>query len=304
MKKIGIVSCDKWQEKINEDINLKIALKSIGLDAEIISWQKSTSLEDYDLLILRSVWGYQNDYNNFKNWLLEIKKKRINLVNSPDIVLTNILKNKQFEILRMNNIDCIDTYFLEKEDFNSKNLKLILNGVLHNIPSVIKPTISGSGENTFLVNPMDKDKNLPNIIFQEDIIKKYHSILANNSDCSIMLQPYIEQINDGEYSCIFIDGELTHTMLRFPDVFHDKKRPYLVIDPPKSILELAKRVESIKDFSNYLYMRVDMVLIGEEAKIMEVELAEPDLLTKYIDDKDKQDQVIKTLAKKIERRVK
>ena len=44
-----------------------------------------------------------------------------------------------------------------------------------------------------------------------------------------------------------------------------------------------------------------MVLVNGKAKIMEVELADPDLLTKYIDDSNVKSNVIKTLAKKIER---
>ena len=39
-----------------------------------------------------------------------------------------------------------------------------------------------------------------------------------------------------------------------------------------------------------------------EAKIMEVELAEPDLLTKYIDDKKIQNSVVRTLSKRIKER--
>ena len=92
-------------------------------------------------------------------------------------------------------------------------------------------------------------------------------------------------------------------MLRFPNIFHEKRRPYLVNDVPDSIIELAKVVEKIKDFNNYLYMRVDMVLVNDNAKIMEVELTDPDLLTKYIDDSIVKSNVIKTFAKKIERRV-
>ena len=119
-----------------------------------------------------------------------------------------------------------------------------------------------------------------------------------------MIQPYISEINSGEYSCIFIDGKLTHTMLRFPDVFHSKKRAYLVKNPPFSIIELAKKVEQIPEFTNYLYMRVDMVLIDKDAKVMEVELAEPDLLTKYIDDKKTKNYIIKTLTRSIKGRLK
>ena len=168
--------------------------------------------------------------------------------------------------------------------------------------NVFKPTISGSGENTYLVTNFS-DKSIPNTIQKEDIVKVYNKILDDNSDCKIMLQPFISEINKGEYSCIFIDGKLTHTMLRFPNIFHEKRRPYLVNDVPDSIIELAKVVEKIKDFNNYLYMRVDMVLVNDNAKIMEVELADPDLLTKYIDDSNVKSDVIKTFAKKIERRI-
>ena len=118
-----------------------------------------------------------------------------------------------------------------------------------------------------------------------------------------MIQPFISEINNGEYSCIFIGGKLTHTMLRFPNIFHEKRRPYLVDNVPDSIIQLARVVERIKEFNNYLYMRVDMVLVSGKARIMEVELADPDLLTKYIDDSNVKSSVIKTFAKKIEGRI-
>ncbi len=301
MNKVGIVSCDKWIGKIKEDINLKGALNDLNIGADIISWQHPLPA-NYDLLILRSAWGYQNDYKKFKEWLLYLKNNNVSLLNSPDLILSNILKNKQFEILEQNGIEHIKTYFLKQSEFNTKNILIVLNELLNGQPSVVKPTISGSGENTYLTNYQVNSK-IPNTISSSDILDVFHPILKTNSDCEIMFQPYISQINEGEYSCIFIDGKLTHTMLRFPSVFHEKKRPYLISDIPKDILMLAKKVEKIPEFSNYLYMRVDMVLVNNKAKIMEVELAEPDLLTKYIDDSQKQTEVIKTLAKRIERRL-
>jgi len=135
------------------------------------------------------------------------------------------------------------------------------------------------------------------------VIGIYRPMLESNNDCKIMIQPFVSEINNGEYSCVFIEGELTHTMLRFPNIFHGKKKTYLVSLVPDSIIELARKVEKIPEFKNYLYMRVDMVLVDGIPKIMEVELAEPDLLTKYIDNVDVKTKVIKTLARKIERRV-
>ena len=70
MKKIGIVSCNEWQGKIKEDLYLQEALKEQGKEADIISWEdKTINYDEYDLLILRSVWGYQHKYKEFKEWL-------------------------------------------------------------------------------------------------------------------------------------------------------------------------------------------------------------------------------------------
>lgn len=298
MKKVGIVSCDKWIDKIDEDKSLKEALISIGIDAEIISWQKVLESK-YDLLVLRSVWGYQNYYEEFKEWLKYIRDSKIVLYNDPDMILNNIRKDIQFEILKRNGVDCIETEFFAKEEFSLENLLSLLNERFKGKPCVIKPSISGSGENTFLLNHED---NIPNKIDMDDIIKIYSPILENR-DCKIMVQPYISEINNGEYSCIFIDGELTHTMLRFPNIFHEKKKSYLVKDVPSCIIDLVRKVEKIKEFQNYLYMRVDMVIVDGLAKIMEVELAEPDLLTRNIDDEKIRVNVIKTFTKKIERRI-
>ncbi len=297
MKKVAIVSCDKWIGKLEEDNNLKNALINLGIDARIISWQQPLQ-EEYDLLILKSVWGYQNYYTDFKKWLLYIKANNIPLFNNVDMVLSNIMKDIQFDILRKGNVDFIDTIFLQQ----SEVLNMNTFDMLGNNSYVIKPTISGSGENTYLING-SSDMSIQNVIQKENIVEIYSKILDNNNDCKIMVQPFISEINNGEYSCIFIDGKLTHTMLRFPNIFHEKRRPYLVSEVPDVIIELAKRIEKIQEFNDYLYMRVDMVLIDENAKIMEVELTDPDLLTKYISNMDVKSNVIKTLAKSIERRI-
>ena len=94
MLNIGIVSCDKWINKLEEDKNLKIALNDIGINANIISWQQPLD-QKYDLLILRSIWGYQNYYNEFKKWLLNIKNNNIQILNNVDMVLDNIKKDIQ-----------------------------------------------------------------------------------------------------------------------------------------------------------------------------------------------------------------
>lgn len=289
MKKVGIVSCDKWKNKITEDLLLEKELINNNICAEIISWEdKLINYSKFDCLILRSVWGYQNKYLEFREWLQMIKSRNILLLNHPDIIINNIQKNKQFSILKKNNIPFIDTNFVYTEE---DLLKKIYSKPL----TVIKPIISGSGENTYLIG-QEKLSNLRNIL------NELNSIFAQN-DNGIMIQPYINGIENGEYACVFIDGINTHNMLRFPGVFSEKKRPIYLSDIPCCIKKIAYDVSKLKEFSDYLYMRVDIVLQDGNPIIMEVELAEPDLLFKYIENDRVRNQGIKLLSKSIVRRM-
>ena len=291
MKKVAIVSCDKWIGLLEEDKNLVKYLTNLGLDAKLISWQQELD-DEYDLLLIKSVWGYHNYYDDFIKWLQFIDGKNIQVVNDSNIIINNINKDIQFSILQKNGIECIETSFLSKDKLDDITKFL-------NKPVVVKPSISGSGDNTFIIDNYSCGKN---IIHGDDVKQVLEEIITKNN-CKIMVQPYVSEINNGEYSCIYIDGVLTHTMLRFPAIFHEKERPYLVTDVPSCILELAKKVESISEYRNYLYMRVDMVIVDGVAKIMEVELADPDLLTKYINDSEIKHDVLNTYAKRIRKRV-
>lgn len=290
MKNVGIISCDKWMNKITEDLLLKQELMNNNINAKIISWEDTKiDYSKFDCLILRSAWGYQDKYLDFKEWLQMIKNKNILLLNYPDIIINNIQKNKQFNILKKNNIPFINTSFVYNEDDLLERLDL-------NPLTVIKPIISGSGKNTYLINQNDLS-NLRNIL------NELKNIFIQN-DNGIMIQPYFNGIENGEYSCIFIDGINTHNMLRFPGVFSEKKRPIYLSSVPDCVKKVANDVSKLKDFSGYLYMRVDIVLQNGNPIIMEVELAEPDLLFKYIENDSVRNQGIKMLSKSIVRRIK
>ena len=142
MKKIGIVSCDKWKDKIKEDLLLQKELIKNGIDAEIISWQNNEiNYDKYNCLILRSVWGYQDCYEKFKKWLLFVKSNNITIFNDVNIILDNIRKDVQFEILKKYSIPYIPTTIIRdsidwnKLDFYGKKF-------------VIKPIISVRVNNT------------------------------------------------------------------------------------------------------------------------------------------------------------
>ncbi len=278
MVRIGIVSNNIYANKIFEDLRLKNELLKLNIQADIISWEDPTiNYDRYRFLMLRSVWGYQNRYSDFKKWFSFLQERGIKIYNSVDIVMNNIRKDIQFKILSNNNIPHVPTIFKkEKSDL----IPITCN-------MVVKPIISGSGENTFRGSKVNL--NVYDSIFEEQ-------------DNGIMIQPYMKDIENGEYSVIFIDKENTHTMLRYPGVFTEKKRPCQIFDVPIRVMQLANKVSSIKEYSDALYMRVDIVGTHDPV-VMEVELAEPDLLIKYITDVNIQNAVVRKLAKSVERRM-
>ena len=288
MKKIGIVSCDKWKDKIKEDLLLQKELIKNGIDAEIISWQNNEiNYDKYNCLILRSVWGYQDCYEKFKEWLLFVKANNITIFNDVNIILDNIRKDVQFEILKKYSIPYIPTTIIRDSiDWNKLDF--------YGRKFVIKPIISGSGNNTYQFDLKEE--------IDDEIREKYETILQQ-SDNGLMIQPFVSGIINGEYSCVFIDGINTHNMLRFPGILGEKRRAEYLTTVPKSVLDLATQVSKIPEFSGYLYARIDIVLENDIPYIMEVELTEPDLLIKYISDEEIQGQVLNKLVKKIERRI-
>lgn len=274
MKKVGLVSNNKYLNKISEDLTLKKTLTNDGINAEIISWEyPNNNYYAYDCLIVRSVWGYHNNYPAFKKWLQFIKDMGIPIYNSTDIIQQNIRKDLQFDILDRNGISHVDTIFQ----------KGTIDYSMVGENKVIKPIISGGGDNTY----KSDEVNLHNL---ESIIKEEEN--------GIMIQPYEKAIEKGEFSIIYIDGENTHNMIRFPGVLYKKAKPYEIKDIPNSIIELANQVKNIPEYKDVLYMRVD-IIDEDNPKVMEVELTEPDLLTRNI----VSTEPIKKLSRGIRRRI-
>jgi glutathione synthase/RimK-type ligase-like ATP-grasp enzyme len=305
MRKVGIVSCNKWINKIKEDLHLEKGLLTLGIDSNLISWEDpNVDYSEYDCLIIRSIWGYQDRLEQFYKWLEHMKQKQITMFNSLELIENNIRKDVQFNILQRNGIPTVKTEFIYEKDI----LGSISNSVLEAIRKqfdgtklfVVKPIISGSGNNTYLIDLTGNNNRLNNIQISE--LNKLMNDIIKEKNNGLMIQPFISEIDSGEISSIFIDGQNTHNVRRYPSIFNEKRNPELETDMSSAMFELVRRIESIPEYRDYLYMRADMVEHNKQPIVMEVELTEPDLLTRYIPEEIR-DTAIKTLAKRIEKRL-
>ena len=268
-KEVYIVSSPKYKNKVKEDLRLQNYFLKNKVYCKIVSYKENISNKN---CLIRTVWGYHKDYDVFKDFI-----ERNNTINSKDIIETNSNKKKQYELLEKNHINCIPTTFLE----DGSSLQIV------NKKLVVKPILSASGDNTYLIEKeedLEKIKDLKNI----------------------MIQPFIENIKDGELSIVVIGNNIQYGIMRHPGVFTKyEKETYIPKESlEKEALEVAEKILKIKDYQDITYMRIDLVKDKEDYKVLELELIDPDLFIETIPDKNRRNEMYQELVNDVLKRIK
>ena len=264
-KEIFIVSSPKFMNKVKEDLCLQECFINNKVNCKIISYEDNISSKN---CLIRSVWGYHNQQDVFTSFI-----RRNHTINTSEIILHNMDKKKQYELLEKYSIPRIETKFLKQISEVEK------------IPTtlVIKPVVSASGDNTYIVKDEDDLKNIGEL-------------------SNIMVQPYIENIKNGETSVIVINHEIQYGIIRHPGIFTKyEKEKYLSKDELDSdLISLVQKVLQIKEYQNAVFMRIDCVK-DKEYKIMELELVDPDLFVETIPNKNERDQIYQKLVSTVKK---
>lgn len=292
-KNVAILSSKKWQNKVTDDILLRQELLKNNINAKIIAWDEQHNYKDFDLVIVRSIWGYEKDIFNFEKFLNRLSQNNNRVLNDISIMKNNYDKEKQFSLLEKYKIPHIKTIFIPK---NSKDIISVVQKNL-NGEMILKPSMSASGNNTYLINSREDRKNTLSL---EEINDKFGCI---NELTSLMLQPFIKEIDEGEISLIYIGGKFSHAIKRFPSVFNNKKGISYISNIDKELLTLGEKVLKIKEYQGALYERIDVVKINDEYLIMELELVEPALFIKEVFDKKTRKDILENLVKAIKEKM-
>ena len=264
--KINVVSAKKYKNNRKEDLLLQKYLLKAGYKSKVVAWEDN---EPADIHIIRSVWGYHHNTESFIKFL-DNKKT----INDREIIKDNINKKKQYELLKNNNIPVINTKFLNNiNELDYTNEKL-----------VIKPIVSAAGDNTYK-------------IINKDDLQKVKDL--NN----IMIQPFIENIKNGEISIIVINKKIKYGIKRFPGIFtnyqKEKYLPLEVID--NEIIEIVNKIIAIKEYEDVIIMRIDLVK-EDKYKVLETELTDPDLFIETIPQKSLREDIYKEIIKSIKQK--
>ena len=291
MKKITIASYTPYLKDVDDAI-LKKYLINENADVEIVSWDNDKyDWESRDLIIIRSTWDYHERLDEYVKWLEFLKEKRIKVYNDVDVIINNIYKNRQISWLKKNNIAIMECEIFSNNEFENtkKPEKNIIETIKKYFPNyvnkslfVLKPTVSARSNNTFLIDPfnINKDKNAH---ITSDADKVFNELLEKFNDRGIILQVFAQGIKDGEYGMVFLNGVLVQSVVKKPGKLYGQKEKEVINEIPEKLKKFANDIVNKLDSNKILIARVDAILEDGTPKLMELELAEPNIYIRATD---------------------
>ena len=261
---VGNALQEKFSQGVSndEDTDLLNFLKAKGLDVSIVIWNDNqVNWSDYQVVIIKSPWDYHEHVSDFCKWLDYLESLHIKVLNPADIIKWNSNKHYLKEI-QDKGLPVIPTEYVTKgnefsshffEIFNTRNL-------------VVKPCVSAGAKNTITIN-------------EDRIIEKTEMINSLLAEEDFMVQPFVDEIKDGEWSFLFFSGKYSHCVLKTPKQDDFRVQHYhggTISYPKPNPLHIAQAEEYVRYLPQQtLYARVDGVLIDNAFQLMELELIEP-----------------------------
>ena len=259
MKKICFLSCQSLEGHIIDD-TLAISFLENSKDYHVTSipWDLDADWKSFDLVIIRTTWDYHKRPKEFVEKLKFIQTQT-RLLNSSAVVEWNFHKGYLKE-LESRGVRIVPT-----EMFTYPG-KITVPESWDYERFIVKPAISANAYKTIIVER--KDLN-------------HESVLSQLYPGDWMLQPFMEEIKEGEVSLHFFNNVFSHGILKVPKsgdfrVQEEHGGNVSAFTPPDHLLQEATDLVMKVPFE-LLYARVDVVLWQGHYVLMEIELIEPAL---------------------------
>jgi glutathione synthase/RimK-type ligase-like ATP-grasp enzyme len=266
VRRVCFVTCRRWPEISESDRLAAQALAGHGVGVEARAWNEpAADFEGFDAVVLRSNWDYHLDPGAFLAWLDRLERAGARIFNPADLVRWNVSK-RYLLALQAAGVPTVATAVLE--DTTRPGLEAVMRR--HGSRAVVlKPEFGASAHDIRLVT-------------EDTLAEAAAAIAAGVIRGAVLVQPFVEEVRSrGEWSLVFIDGALTHAVLKRPAPGDFRVQPRLggtaqAMPAPPGALPAARAALAALPAAP-LYARIDAVETDAGFLIMEVEVNEPGL---------------------------
>jgi len=211
-----------------------------------------------DTLVIRAIWDYHLRSIEFVAWLEAVASLGCRMINSEELIRWNHRKTYLRELGQKGILTPETHFFRSAADFAEIKPRLA------QAEYVLKPVISASAHRTVRVGAADVARAAQDF-----------------ADSEFMVQEFLPEIANGEWSLVFIGGEYMHAVKKVPvsGKFRSQRdfgakqeagaAPQPAITQGKRILSLLPEPAA--------YARIDFVMRGDTPLLIELELIEPEL---------------------------
>jgi glutathione synthase/RimK-type ligase-like ATP-grasp enzyme len=262
---VALVTCAAHPDLSPDDRLLFPALAAAGFAAVPRQWDApGEPWESHAAVVVRSCWDYHLRPREFHRWLDALELAGVRVFNPVPVLRWNADK-RYLRDLEAAGLEVVPTAWVGEDD-GATLAELVQARDWRHV--VVKPSVSATAYETWRVGP---------VVTPEDE-RRFHRLTRHRA---VMVQPYLQDIEEGELSLVFFAGRFSHAVLKRPRagdfrVQTDFGGTVEPVRPDPSVVEQARRA-LLAAPGPVLYARVDGCLVDGRLRLMELELLEPSL---------------------------
>jgi hypothetical protein len=262
MARVLLATSNDHPDLFVDDHPVLDGLRARGVDAQVGIWDDpGVAWRDADMVVLRSIWDYTTQRDAFIAWV-DAVEQATPLHNPARIVRWNSHKHYLRDIAD-GGIPVIDTEWLDAGTTADVGAIATERGWTD---MVVKPCVSAGARNTVRGDATTVQAHVDALLPTRDL----------------MVQPYIAETESiGEHSLIYFGGKLSHVVRKEPALTGGaySSSEVTTTEPHDAERELGEM--AIAHVGPLLYARVDAVVVEGRARVMELELIEPQLFFRW-----------------------
>jgi glutathione synthase/RimK-type ligase-like ATP-grasp enzyme len=227
----------------------------------------------FDAVCLRSCWDYHLRYDEFLDWFTRADRAGVRWINPAPGVRWNSHKRYLID-LRDDGVPIAESRFVPRGgDGGDCDLEALLRETGWT-EAIVKPAVSASAYRTWRTGAVTPEVSR----------ERLRELLA---DGDAILQRFVPEIVDGEWSLVFVEDALSHAVRKRPRAGDFRTQSELgaitVAEAPSAALLATARaaLRTASRFGAPCLTRIDLVETGDGPIVMEVELIEPMLFFGY-----------------------